>query len=103
MYFLRTMAYGDILMDLSDGVRIRSSDYRNFSKLGKLSICVPPLDEQDKIVDYLDSKVKQIDDVITQKQEQLEILEEYKKSVVFEYVTGKKEVPISCPQSAMKQ
>ncbi|MBR3277850.1 MAG: restriction endonuclease subunit S [Lachnospiraceae bacterium] len=103
MYFLRTMAYGDILMDLSDGVRIRSSDYRNFSKLGKLSICVPPLDEQDKIVDYLDSKVKQIDDVIIQKQEQLEILEEYKKSVVFEYVTGKKEVPISCPQSAMKQ
>lgn len=34
MYYLRSLAYGNILMDLSNGVRIRSSDYRNFAKLG---------------------------------------------------------------------
>lgn len=48
--------------------------------------------EQDQIVDYLDKKTKLIDDSIAIKQKQLETLEEYKKSLIYEYVTGKKEV-----------
>lgn len=53
---------------------------------------IPPLNEQNQIVDYLDKKTKLIDDSIAIKQKQLETLEEYKKSLIYEYVTGKKEV-----------
>lgn len=50
------------------------------------------INEQEQIVIYLDKKTKLIDDSISLKQKQLETLEEYKKSLIYEYVTGKKEV-----------
>ena len=93
MYFLRSMAYGNILMDLSNGVRIRSSDYRNFAKLGIFRICVPPLEEQNLIVEFLDRKVNEIEKIVEKKQIFCQELEAYKKSLIYEYVTGKKEVP----------
>lgn len=95
MYFLRYMAYSNVLMDFSNGVRIRSSDFRNFSKLAVFEMLVPPLDEQDEIVNYLDKKCAEIDALIAKKTSLLEELENYKKSVIYEYVTGKKEVPIT--------
>lgn len=98
MYYLRAMAYGDILMDLSNGVRIRSSDYRNFAKLGAFRICVPPIDEQNEIVEYLDTNVSAIDQLISKKERFIEELVNYKKSLVYEYVTGKKEVPTDEPE-----
>ena len=49
--------------------------------------------EQNEIVSYLDSKCSEIDSIIESKQQQLETLEQYKKSLIYEYVTGKKEVP----------
>lgn len=49
-------------------------------------------DEQLQIVKYLDDKCKRIDEAVAQKKEQLEILKDYKKSVIYEYVTGKKVV-----------
>ena len=55
-------------------------------------ISVPPLDEQQQIADYLDSKCAEIDSIIAEKKQQIETIEEYKKSLIFEYVTGKKEV-----------
>lgn len=55
-------------------------------------ISVPPLDEQQRIADYLDSKCAEIDSIITEKKQQIETIKEYKKSLIFEYVTGKKEV-----------
>lgn len=55
-------------------------------------ISVPPLDEQQRIADYLDSKCAEIDNIITEKKQQIETIEEYRKSLIFEYVTGKKEV-----------
>lgn len=51
-----------------------------------------PIEEQIRIVNHLDKKCKLIDDSIAIKQKQLETLEEYKKSLIYEYVTGKKEV-----------
>lgn len=53
---------------------------------------VPPLSEQQAIADYLDEKCSEIDELIAIKQQKIEQLKEYKKSVIFEYVTGKKEV-----------
>ena len=69
MYFLRSMAYGNILMDLSNGVRIRSSDFRNFAKLGVFGAVMPPLEEQNEIVDYIDGIVIQMDRLIQKKRE----------------------------------
>lgn len=92
MYYLRAMAYGNILMDLSNGVRIRSSDYRNFDRLGVFGIAVPLRNEQDEIAEYLDKKCSQIEQLIAIKQAKIEKLEQYKRSLIYEYVTGKREV-----------
>ena len=51
------------------------------------------IEEQIEIVAYLDAKCIQIDGAIQNKKEQLVTLDEYKKSLIYEYVTGKKEVP----------
>ena len=55
-------------------------------------IPVPHTNEQQQIADYLDRKCAEIDELIVIKQQKIEALKEYKKSVIFEYVTGKKEV-----------
>ena len=94
MYYLRCMAYGNILMDLSNGVRIRSSDFRNFAKLGVFKAVVPPESEQAEIVEYLDWITVRIDELAHEKEHLLDELESYKKSLIYEYVTGKKEVPV---------
>lgn len=64
-------------------------------QLGAISIPVPPVSEQIAIATYLENKCAGIDIVIADKQSQLATLDEYKKSLIFEYVTGKKEVPVS--------
>lgn len=51
--------------------------------------------EQSKIVSYLDDKCSEIDTLIADKKRQLDILADYKKSLIYEYVTGKKEVPVN--------
>ena len=53
---------------------------------------VPPLNEQKEIAQYLKNKCAEIDTVILEKKQQLETLEEYRKSLIYEYVTGKKQV-----------
>ena len=53
----------------------------------------PPIEEQHHIVDFLDTKCARIDSIIQKKQELLANLDTYKKSLIYEYVTGKKEVP----------
>lgn len=52
----------------------------------------PTIDEQKKIIDYLDQKVAKIQKIIKSKQQQINQLTEYKNSLIFEYVTGKKQV-----------
>ena len=54
--------------------------------------CLAPEDEQKEIVAFLDPKCLQIDHLVEIKQKKIEKLEQYKKSLVYEYVTGKKEV-----------
>jgi len=60
--------------------------------LYKTKMMMPPLTEQQQIASYLDTKCSEIDSLITLKQTKIEELKEYKKSVIYEYVTGKKEV-----------
>ena len=92
MFFLRHMAYSNIFMDFSNGIRIRSSDFRNFTKLGIFDVLVPPIAEQNEIADYLDAKCTEIDKLIAKKEQLVKELESYKKSLIYEVVTGKREV-----------
>jgi type I restriction enzyme S subunit len=57
-----------------------------------VKIQLPPLNEQQEIVKYLDSKCADIDALIALRQDKIDTLKEYKKSLIFEYVTGKKQV-----------
>ncbi|MEY8412571.1 restriction endonuclease subunit S [Lachnospiraceae bacterium 62-26] len=60
--------------------------------LKKLPVLLPPIAEQKKIANFLDKKCSEIDKLIAKKEELLADLESYKKSLIYEYVTGKKEV-----------
>lgn len=53
---------------------------------------LPSAGEQQQMVDYLDRQVDKIDKLISAKQSKIEKLEQYKRSLIYEYVTGKKEV-----------
>lgn len=74
---------------LSKGINYPSI---NSADLMTIHIVIPPLSEQQAIADYLDEKCSEIDELIAIKQQKIEQLKEYKKSVIFEYVTGKKEI-----------
>lgn len=65
----------------------------NQDELGQIKILVPPMKEQKGIAEYLDARCAEIDGVVNKKREQLSVIDAYKKSVIYEYVTGKKEVP----------
>ena len=73
-------------MTLRDGKNIAFADF------GNTYIPYPPVDEQAAIAAYLDERCAQIDAIIADKRRQLEVIDEYKKSLIFEYVTGKKAV-----------
>lgn len=60
--------------------------------LKNLIVVVPPLDEQRKIAEYLDHQYENIDSIISEKKKQLELIQAQKKSLIYEYVTGKKRV-----------
>lgn len=62
------------------------------SLISEFEISLPPLLEQQKIICYLDDKCAKIDKLIALKQAKIDKLQEYKKSLIYEYVTGKKEV-----------
>ena len=91
MYYLRSMAYSDVFMALSTGIRVRSCDLR-WNKLAELWYPIPPLTEQEEIVAYIDETIQKINEIIADKKSQIETLESYKKSLIYEYVTGKKEI-----------
>ncbi len=91
MYYLRSLAYRDIFLALSTGIRVRSCDLR-WNKISTLPFLIPSLEEQDGIVKYIEKRLYDIDKLIAIKQAKIDKLQEYKKSLIYEYVTGKKEV-----------
>ncbi len=80
MYDICKVFYG-----MGDGVR----QGMGFEDLKNIPTLIPPLKTQQKIADYLDSKCSQIDKYITEKQNIIQKLDAYKKSLIFECVTGK--------------
>ena len=63
--------------------------------LFRINVALPDMLEQQQIVSYLDSKCSEIDSLIADKKRQLDILADYKKFLIYEYVTGKKDVPVN--------
>lgn len=64
-----------------------------WQEMKNILIPVPPVQEQEEIAKYLNKKCADIDSIIEDKKAQFETIENYKKSLIYEYVTGKKEVP----------
>ena len=91
MYYLRSMAYSNVFLATATGIRVRSCDLR-WVKIAELPFPMPSRKEQDEIVSYIDRICNGANEIIADKKKQLETLEQYKKSVIYEYVTGKKEV-----------
>lgn len=60
--------------------------------LKKLPVLLPSIEEQQQIADYLDEKCAHIDSLIADKEKLIREFEDYKKAIIYEYVTGKKEV-----------
>ena len=92
--YLMQMCYTNrIFYGLGQGVsglgrwRLQADKFLNFS------ITVPSYEEQQEIANYLDKKCSAIDELIAKKEQYLSEIENYKKSLIYEYVTGKKEVP----------
>lgn len=92
LYLMQMCYFNRIFYGLGQGVsgmgrwRLQADKFMNFP------VVVPPVDEQKEIVSYLNEKCKQLDTLIRNKQQYLTEIENYKKSLIYEYVTGKKEV-----------
>lgn len=90
-YYYLMVDYTKELLHMAKNLRHSLTE----DQLGAIKVPRPPYDEQIQIAEYLDSKCSEINQVIADKNNQLATLDEYKKSLIFEYVTGKKEVPAS--------
>ena len=62
------------------------------SDLFNIRICLPKVDEQIKIVEYVENNVELFDSLIAEKESLINDLESYKKSLIYEVVTGKRRV-----------
>lgn len=60
--------------------------------LKKVPVIIPSMENQKQVIDYLDKKISEIESLIKSKQQVIREIEQYKKSIIYEYVTGKKEV-----------
>lgn len=87
-YYYLMLDYTKELLHLAKNLRHSLTE----DQLGAIKQLVPPIDEQQEIADYLDNKCAEIEQIIADKKSQIETLDGYKKSLIYEYVTGKKEV-----------
>lgn len=88
-YYLQSCMLQNYIFRIMNGMGV---PHLSQEELRKIIIPVPPLKEQKDIAYYLEKKCVEIDASIDEKKQQLGVLEQYKKSLIYEYVTGKKEV-----------
>ena len=84
-WLLRSYDLAKVFYSLGGGVR-QSASYK---EIGKIPILVPPMEEQQKIADFLEEKSAQIDSTIEGINRQIELLGKYRKQVINDVVTGK--------------
>ena len=90
-HHLLRSCYKEEFMRLSGGIRTGQWDLSS-NNLDNIILLVPPKNEQDNIVEYLDNRLPQIDSLIAEKESLINDLDAYKKSLIYEVVTGKRRV-----------
>ncbi len=90
-YYLRSLAKQGFIESLAKGIRERSTDFR-FNDFGKLLLPVPPKTEQLRIIGFINKNSKKINYSISLKQQQIDMLKEYRGSLIDSCVTGKVKV-----------
>ena len=88
-YYLRGSLGKELLLQKKTGALL---PHLNSGRIGSVAVVLPKKEDQQAIVDNLDTKCREIDALISLKQSKIEALKEYKKSIIYEYITGKKEV-----------
>lgn len=92
-WFFKSSQYINAIQSTTNLVRDgQAMRYANFVKV---PLFIIPMNEQKEIADYLDGKIAKIDALLESRRKQVSTLESYRKSLIFEYVTGKKEVPLA--------
>jgi len=86
MYYLRSMAYNNVFLALSTGIRVRSCDLK-WNKLADLLYLVPPIVEQHKLVSFLDEKCSEIDAMLSKTHSSIEEYKKLKQAVITQAVT----------------
>ena len=103
-YLLNTQIIRDVYHSLGQGIyaiergegRVNTCRLKvSYDDFGVIRIPIPPVSEQHAIVSYLDVKCSEIDKLIAVKKQKVEKLKEYKKSVIYEAVTGKTSFAVS--------
>lgn len=89
-WLFKSICYINALQSTSN--MVRDGQAMRYSNFAQVPLYIIPLSEQRGIASYLDTRCSEIDSLIVVKQQKIEELKEYKKSVIYEYVTGKKEV-----------
>jgi type I restriction enzyme S subunit len=88
LYFLKHSGYVDLVCNKATIAHFTKE------KFGQSPFCILPVTEQNAIADFLDDKCGSVNKVISDKQTSIETMKSYKKSLIYEYVTGKKRVKI---------
>lgn len=90
--YLRNMANQKVFKLISNGVRQNTSDFRSWGKVGTILIPIPPIEEQNAIVEYIESKTNKIDTMIEALKAEIDRLTEYKQRLISDVVTGQIDV-----------
>ena len=93
VYYMQSLAFRGVYKLISNGVRGNTSDFRSWDKVKNIWIPLPSKGEQSAICDRIDRMLARVRKIISVKKQQLDVLEGYKRSMIYEYVTGKREVP----------
>ena len=88
-YFLKMLAIMNVYKVISNGVRGNTSDFRSWSKFGEIQLILPPIDEQNSIVELLNEQIQMTDHAIELSKQQITGLKEYKTTLINSAVTGK--------------
>lgn len=88
MYLLKSYDYKHVFHGIGSGIRktLKYSDFRS------IHIQIPEVEEQEQIIRFLDDQCGKINSIINEKEQLIEELEQYKRSVIYEAVTGKRKV-----------
>nr|WP_316623902.1 restriction endonuclease subunit S [uncultured Ruminococcus sp.] len=88
-YYLKSSVFSE---EIKEYINTNTQGNVGLDSIGRCRVTIPSMKDQAFIADYLDIECNKINAVIETKQQQLELMQQHKKSLIYEYVTGKKRV-----------